>query len=310
MGAQFSDTAKSFLTITKTESSWNDKLRRSKNFLKLNEQYFPQFLDEMKGYAKGAGLPFEDMYVLSLEDEVDEEFTDKCTSMITNSGKLFTHNEDWDAESKNRISVIEKTIGDLSILELYYANTLGGNSVSINSNGIIIGLNSLVSIDTQMGLSKNLICRWMQETSDPDKSIETLKSLPRAMGYNYNIVNKNGKIWNVEYSSNNLNTSIPNSPFAHSNHYLSDLKNNEGNTNANGTFDRYNSAMAGLKPQMPLNEVTILMGDKTYGDKKSIMNERTIAKIIIDIKNKLAKIWLLREDELGFVDYDLSKYFT
>ena len=136
----------------------------------------------MKGYAKGAGLPFEDMYVLSLEDEVDEEFTDKCTSMITNSGKLFTHNEDWDAESKNRISVIEKTIGDLSILELYYANTLGGNSVSINSNGIIIGLNSLVSIDTQMGLSKNLICRWMQETSDPDKSIETLKSLPAPWG--------------------------------------------------------------------------------------------------------------------------------
>ena len=129
------------------------------------------------------------------------------------------------------------------------------------------------------------------------------------MGYNYNIVNKNGKIWNVGYSSNNLNTSIPNSPFAHSNHYLSDLKNNEGNTNANGTFDRYNSAMAGLKPQMPLNEVTILMGDKTYGDKKH--HERTHHRQNnIDIKNKLAKIWLLREDELGFVDYDLSKYFT
>ena len=310
MGVTFSDIATRTWATVKTLTDWEIKKGRAKKFITYNEKFLPEYLEEMRGYAEGAAIPLLDMYTLSLEDEVDQDYPNKCTTFISNGGKLFAHNEDWDKESQDRICIIEKTIRELSIFELYYCNTLGGNSVSINSNGLVIGLNSLVSRDTNMGLSKNVISRWMQEVKDPLVNIETLKNIPRSVGYNYNIVDTTGHITNVEYNSLKIESGNPPPPFVHSNHYLSPLSISEANTDENGTFTRYETAIKKIIPEMSIEEMIDLSNDASSGPQKSIMNERTIAKIIVDIEKKIAKIWLLREDDLGWVDYDLQNYFS
>ena len=312
MGENFSNEAKRVLEIEKGNPEESKlKIERAKKYLDFNQKYFPQYVEELRGYAESAGLEFLDLYTLSLEDEVAEDYpnlearplSEKCTTFITNDGKTFAHNEDWDKGSEEKISIVRKTVGNLYILELYYANTLGGNSVSINSNGFTVGINSLVSTDTKMGLSKNVICRWLSETKDPDADIEKLKTLPRSVGYNVNIANGSGKIWNAEYTSSALVISNPESPFAHTNHYLTELSKYEANTNKNGTFDRYDSAMKLIRGEMTEEEIIALENDTSYGEIKSIFNERTIAKIIVDLENKNAKIWLLRETEMVWVEY-------
>ncbi len=308
MGQVFADIAKRNVEHNSAFADWKTKKERAAKFLKYNQEYFPEYVEEIRGYAKGAGVDFLDLYTLSLEDEVSEEYPEKCSTMITNNGELIAHNEDWEKYAEDKICIVEKEIRDLKILELYYYNTLGGNSVSINSHGYVVCINSLNSKDTKVGLSKNVIGRWLSETRDPDKDFEKLKDLPRALGYSGNIVSPLGKIRNVEYNSSGAILTHPNSPFVHTNHYLTALSSTEGNTNQNGTYNRYNIAREKTKLQMSIGEMQNLMNDQTDGSVLGLMNERTIAKIIIDRPTNTAKIWLLREPEMGWVDYNLTDF--
>lgn len=305
MGQAFADTAKIMVDRNSVAEDWKIKIEHAKKFLRYNQEYFPEYVEEIRGYSKGANVDFMDLYTLSLEDEVNEDYPDKCSTLITNGGELIAHNEDWEKYAEDKICIVEKQVRDLKILELYYYNTLGGNSVSINSHGHAVCINSLASKETQMGLSKNVIGRWLSETAEPDKDFEKLKELPRALGYSGNIVSPRYKIRNIEYNSKDAVLTRPNSPFVHTNHYLTALSASEGNTNTNGTYNRYRRGTEKIKPQMNIEEMMLLMNDQTDGPVLSLMNERTIAKIIVDLPNKVAKIWLLREPELGFVDYPL-----
>ena len=58
---------------------------------------------------------------------------------------------------------------------------------------------------------------------------------------------------------------------------------------------------------MTVSELTDLTNDKSRGDLVSIMNERTIAKMVIDLENLVAKVWMRRESNIGWVDYKLDK---
>ena len=60
---------------------------------------------------------------------------------------------------------------------------------------------------------------------------------------------------------------------------------------------------------MTVEALIAVMNDTSKGKTVSLMNERTVAKVVVDLENSLAKIWLLREPELGFVDYDLKTIF-
>jgi hypothetical protein len=303
MGQQFAELTKLTVDRSSVWQDWKTKGERAKKFLRFNQEHFPEYVEEIHGYAKGAGVDFLDLYTLSLEDEVNQDYPEnRCSTLITNNGGLIAHNEDWDKGSEDKICIVEKEIRGLKILELYYYNTLGGNSVSINSNGFVSCINSLSSKDTSVGLSKNVIARWLSETKDPEGDFKKLQELPRSLGYSGNIV-KNGKIWNIEYNSKSAVLTHPSAPFVHTNHYLTVLSSSEANTNVNGTFNRYRIGTEKVKDKMSIEEIEKLTNDKTDGDVLSLMNERTIAKIIIDANNKVAKIWLLREPELGWVDY-------
>ncbi len=309
MGQNFADITKQTVDRSTVWEDWKGKVERARKFLRFNQEHFPEYVEEIRGYAKGANVDFLDLYTLSLEDEVNENYIEKCSTLITNDGRLILHNEDWDKGSEDKICVISKQIRNLKILELYYFNTLGGNSVSINSNGFISCINSLTSKETTLGLSKNVIGRWLSETKDPEKDFQKLKDFPRSLGYSGNIIRTDGKIWSIEYNSKDAVLTHPSSPFIHTNHYLTKLHESEANTNLNGTFSRYRVAQEKIKNQMSPEELELLSNDQTDGEVLSLMNERTIAKIIVDLKNRVAKIWLLREPEQGFVDYDLNTIF-
>jgi len=132
MGEKFGDFAQVTIAESKKEGSWTIKTERAKKYLNVTKQHFPHYIEELQGYAKGANTEFLDVWTVSLEDEVHQGLTDKCTTIITNNGKLISHNEDWDKDSEDSVCLLLKKIGDLSLFELYYFNTLGGNSISIN----------------------------------------------------------------------------------------------------------------------------------------------------------------------------------
>jgi hypothetical protein len=288
----------------KQDKLWKSKLEKSKEYLSFTIKAFPDLIEEIKGYAKGAGVLFEEVWALSLEDELFGN--DRCTTAITNSGKLIAHNEDWDASSKDTICVLKKSINGITILELFYYNTLGGNSISINSHGLVQSINTLTHADKRVGIPRNVIARKFSETKSPRNDYDKLSTLQQSAGYSHNLINTHGEIWNIESSAFRQKLSQVASPFVHTNHYLTELKELENNDNLSGTIDRYQFTSQNLKKSMSLVEMQNIMSDESKGKKVSVFNERTIARMIVDLESFTIYIWLLRESEKGWIKYDVD----
>ena len=102
----------------------------------------------------------------------DIEFHEKCTTFVINNGQKLSPIMKIGKDSKNDIYILRKTIKDTTLLELYYYNTLGGISISINSFGLVQAINTLEHIDSQIGVPRNIIARWLSETKDPEMDYE------------------------------------------------------------------------------------------------------------------------------------------
>jgi len=288
----------------KNNSHWKFLESKSKLYLDYTKKIFPQYIDELQGYSKGAKIKFQDTWLYTLNAELPK--IDKCTSIISNTGKMIAHNEDWDIGAKDLICILKKSIGKLSVFELFYYNTLGGNTISINSHGIIQTINTLTHKDKCVGIPKNIISRWFSETKNPEIDLIKFSKLKRASGYNHNFVNKLGEIWNLESSAKKYNFEKINPPFVHTNHYLSKLKNLENRENMQQSIRRYKFAKNNIKNRMTFDKLKMIMEDKSQGINNSICNKNTIASMIIDIERKYAYIWLLQEPNKGWIKYDLN----
>src|SRR5690606_20058965 len=105
---------------------WNDKVACALMLLEPTQRHFPQYIEEISGYAEAAHIHMRELWALCVEDDAHN----KCTTVVTNGGKLLLHNDDWDPEAANAVCVLEKTVGELTILELYYyVIPLGGSAV-------------------------------------------------------------------------------------------------------------------------------------------------------------------------------------
>lgn len=301
-GILFGQITRKSLEKRKKKNDWRLKIENAKKYLEVTIKFFPQYIKEINGYARSSHISFEDLWTLMTDVEVYE----KCTTFITSDGQMISHNEDWEKDSENDICILRKTVNNVTLLELYYFNTLGGVSISINSHGYVQAINTLDHTDSQIGVPRNIVARWLSETEDIEKDYQKLNLIPRANGYNHVFANNNN-VWNLECSAHHQFLSKPPLPFIHTNHYFSDkLKPFEKTENLTYTFQRYEKTKSLIKNKMSMDEIIKINSDISRGPQASIMNERTIAKMIVDLKNKNAKIWLKREQEKNWVDYSLD----
>jgi len=299
MGKAFKKEAKQALEANR--ENWERKLEIARKLLEVSENNFPKYVDELKGYAKGAEVDFLDFWTVSLETDVDIDEDFRCTNIITNSGKLMAHNEDHDDVGlENSVCVVRKEINGLGTLEVFYYNTVGGCSMGVNSFGFAQSMNTLNGVRKMIGIPRNFCGRAIQDAAEPLAEIEKLKNLPRVSGYNHNIIDPSGKILNVELTSQGCELTFPNSPFVHTNHcLLGDLGKTKPRDD-HGTVSRLKVVKKLTKNKMTTAEVKEMMNEG------GVMNERTIAKMMVDFERMVAEIWLLREKDLGWVEYPLD----
>jgi len=301
MGSMFKKEAKRSLENNVNET-WGQKVEVAKDFLKMTKPHFPQYVEELEGYAKGADVDFLDFWTLSLEDDVVlNQQPAKCTSIVTNNGLLFGHNEDNTGPNLgNDVCLVKKKIGKLVTFELYYYNTLGA-AVGINSYGYCNSANTLFNEVKQIGIPRNFSSRYIFDSSAPDKALTELSKLTRACGYNQNIVNGTGNFLNVEITSKQILTSHPPLPFVHTNHSL--LNGKTTTDDYHGTLSRLKFGRENAREKMSGDDMKKLLSDSSLGKVLSIGNERTVGKLIFEIEKKIVYIWLQREANLGWVEY-------
>lgn len=303
LGEIFGSDLREEILKRKENPSWALLVEKSKLYLEQTKKEFPLYLEELDGYAKSADVEFFDLWPLIVGDELEE--TDKCTSIVTNEGFLIAHNEDWDYKAKSELSVLKKTINGLTTLELFYSFSLGGSSIAVNSNGYLQAINTLTHNNFQTGVPRNVIARWLSETNNPIKDFERMKKMVRSAGYNHLFVSKFGEVVDIESTASNQMIFEPKAPFIHTNHFLSALKKFETGEKEN-SLSRFEFATKNTDENMSTEGLKRIVEDKSLGEDLSVFNERTIGKMIVDFQNRVAKIWLLREESAGWIDYPLD----
>lgn len=191
-------------------------------------------------------------------------------------------------------------------MELYYYNTLGGCSISINSRGYVQAINTLTHTKRQVGVPRNVIARWFSETDNPERDFKKMREIPRASGYNHCLVSSTGEVWDIEATDTKQVLWKPAIPLVHTNHYLSELKTFDRSNNVRGTKDRYAMAVSRVKPEMDVEELIDVTSDTSKGSKVSILNARTIARMVVNVEVRIARVWLRREEDKGWIDYELD----
>jgi hypothetical protein len=306
MGELFGSHMRKSLEEEKQYDEWCDNLEHARSYVGITAMLFPQLIEEVHGYAEGARVCFEEAWALLLEDELSEFAHDKCTTIVTNGGSLIAHNEDWEISEAESICVLRKSVGGVSVLELFYVNSLGGNAISINSHGFVHAVNSVAHKDHQFGVPRNFVARWLSETKNPENDFWTLSRLPRSSGYHHSIVSADKRLWSIECTATRQTVIHPTTPFVHTNHYVTDLSKYESEEGIRGTRTRYRCASENVRERMSLQGIQDLLDDTSEGEKKSIFNNRTIAQMIVDLERMTAYVWLRREDEEGWVAYPIG----
>lgn len=287
--------------------SWEGAVIQAKKYLPFAEERYPQYLEEIRGIAEGAGVLYDDVAVLNAMEAVttDALHLTKCTSMAVNQDRtanehvLIAHNEDWIPEDESDVFLIHARPDDEPP---FLAMTYGGllPNIGFNAYGIAQCCDSVYPSDSRIGIPRIVVSRAVLAAKTPAEAMRHMLSPHRAAGYNHLLAHESGEIFNIEVSARQFAMLYGEDGFlAHTNFYL-DPKMHEIESESDELISarvRYYRALRLLK-QTPQHTVrtlqTILKDHINHPD--SVCNhsvdgdpldrEKTITSLVIDLTTR------------------------
>ncbi|HJX04851.1 MAG TPA: C45 family peptidase [Thermoplasmata archaeon] len=198
----------------------------SKRSLPMTREFYPQYVEELEGYAEGSGLDFDVVYAL-LCDVPGLGRGRGCTDIAvstqwTKDDCVFAvHNED----------VCPYNYADISIAKVrptdepgFIALAYGGiqPTAGMNAAGISLTGNAVVPNDTRLGIPKMVPCRKVLRESGIYQALRA--SMPEGRGHSFNniVCDSNGEIYSMEGSATTFDALYAEEGWMiHTNHYLS-----------------------------------------------------------------------------------------
>lgn len=261
--------------------------------LGLTANYFPQYIDELKGLADGAGLDMNELF-LSNGHELsyfhEEPPAGHCTivAIPNNGGYILGHNEDWSTEALEHLYLLDAEIEGIHSFGLGYdfANTIIGDAVAINGFGLIEAINEVTHTDTSVGVPKAFIARAIIDCRSLEEAEKIIQSVPRRSGFNHLLI-QGSRLWNIETSAKeSVIEKIQQQRYVHTNHYLTELKRIDKGGNPESVL-RYGKVKQKLTVINTVEDLKSLLSDRS---EPPICRESTIGSVIINPKEKTAEI--------------------
>lgn len=191
------------------------------------EAQLPQIALELKGLAAGANISYDDAVLLQIRVEliaygVPGILEGDCSAIAYKlvAGEVIT-GQTIDLPGNMRelgciFRIIPENENEPQILMYGFAGLLG--YMGMNSNGLSININMVVSDDWQPGISPYLIVRHLLNFSTIDECMIELNKITRSSSRSF-IICDNTTISNVEFTANELQVMEGNLLF-HTNHFL------------------------------------------------------------------------------------------
>lgn len=200
---------------------WSDATALAQKYRPYCEDYDPQFLEWIEGYAVGSGFSVDDLLVLFCEDEKGFCTDVAANELVTADGSvLHAHTEDW-RENSQKYTVIIRAKPKQG--PSFVAATLGGLEMicGVNSAGLSFSGNSLYPNDERVGLPKLFQARRLATARSIGEAIEAALPPDRGSSYNVNLCHRSGEMYCVEGSAtSHAMLYALDGYLVHTNHYL------------------------------------------------------------------------------------------
>jgi isopenicillin-N N-acyltransferase-like protein len=208
--------------------TWHGAEIQASKYLPFAQERYPNVVEELRGIAEGAEVPFDDLVVLNAMEAVttDALHLTKCTSVGINEQRtanghiLLGHNEDWVPEDEPDVFIIHATpVEEPQFLAMTYGGLLP--NIGFNAAGIAQCCDSVYPSDYRIGIPRVVLSRAILSAKTPADAIRHMLAPLRAAGYNHLLAHESGEMYNVEVSARRFAVLYAeNGMIAHTNHYL------------------------------------------------------------------------------------------
>jgi isopenicillin-N N-acyltransferase-like protein len=210
-----------------------EAIERARAYLRPAEDYVPQAVDQIRGIAEGAAVPFERLFALNCGEEFTCEADrvwprpEHCTSFaVVAGGRVVSgHNEDWFPDDVANLVVRNVRLSGpgpwagaayISIGPAYDLPITG-----ITSGEFTSAANTVYFRDERIGVPNNCLLATVLEQSGLDAARDLIAASPRARGSNHLLCDAAGRVWDVETTGERVAFMDGGTLLTHTNHYVS-----------------------------------------------------------------------------------------
>ncbi len=199
--------------------------------LSLHEQRYASYVAELRGCGEGAGVAFEDLFLINLRGEyrgyaavskiADVGECSTCT-LLTPEHAVLGHNEDGAQFYRDRSYLIHvEAQHSAPFVALCYPGFLPSNAFGANRHGLCYSINNVRPTELCPGLGRHFLARSLLQADSLEQAIACLKVEPRAAGFNFTLGSiPERKLLNVEVSPVDVHVHEITGRYFHANHYL------------------------------------------------------------------------------------------
>ncbi len=218
---------------------WRAAVTHARAFVDEIERFAPDAMEEMRGIADGAGVPFDAILVLNCRSELmfagarskGETPPGECTSFAvtpeasSDGHMLLGQNWDWVPFARDVCVLLDVQREDKpSFATIVEAGMLA--KVGVNAAGLGLCTNTLVSerdADSK-GVPYHVMLRALLDSESVDEASRILGSVQRALSANYLVADRSGRATNFETIAGGkaqVHATHPHGGLiAHANHFL------------------------------------------------------------------------------------------
>lgn len=242
----------------------------SKRSLPQSRKFYPEYIEELEGYARGSGIKFDTIYAMTYD--LIGGHGKGCTDIVADSEwtkddcVYAAHNEDVSPYQIDEITIARIRPKDEPG---YFGMNYGGiwPTAGMNAAGISLTGNALVPNDVRLGIPKMMPCRKVLRESGIYQAI--MASMPEGRGHSFNniVTDSNGEIFSMEGSATTFDALYGEDGWlVHTNHYLSPKmwKFEENMHTRFSSLVRYNRAKKLFKKE--LGEVDLSSFKRVFSD--------------------------------------------
>lgn len=198
--------------------------------LDIYKEYYPEYLEELKGMADGSGFDPQRLISRFICGEIlwytnTLKINRGCTifGIKNKNGTFVGRNYDWEPAGAKSIANHTVINTEKNPFTAFTVDGIGSNSVedAINDKGLYIGITFAVNYRWSYGISSLHICKLIAETcATVDEALIIFNKVPLCCPKNYFIADKNGDMAVIEHTSERFRVLYPkNDILIQTNHY-------------------------------------------------------------------------------------------